>query len=131
MTTVRRGYRFQFARRPPSFHGVLATTMHSEDAQVLRTEVMNLLEKDAIEIVPPAQSEFGFYSRYILVSKKDGGLRSLDLKDAYFHIQVAPHYRRFLRFAFEGVAYHTRSYRLGCPWLPRLLHDAWMRLSSL
>ncbi len=28
---------------------------------------------------------------------------SLDLKDAYFHIQIAPHHRRFLRFAFEGV----------------------------
>ncbi len=31
---------------------------------------------------------------------------SLDLKDTYFHIQIAPHHRRFLRFAFEGVAYH-------------------------
>ncbi len=30
---------------------------------------------------------------------------SLNLKDAYFHIQIAPHHRRFLRFAFEGVAY--------------------------
>ncbi len=30
-------------------------------------------------------------------------LMSLDLKDAYFHIQVAPHHRWFLRYAFEGV----------------------------
>ncbi len=30
---------------------------------------------------------------------------SLDLEDAYFHIQKAPHHRRFLRFAFEGVEY--------------------------
>lgn len=30
---------------------------------------------------------------------------SVDLKDAYFHIQVAPHHRRFLIFAFEGIAY--------------------------
>ncbi len=30
---------------------------------------------------------------------------SVDLKDAYFHIQIAPHHRRFLRFAFEGTAY--------------------------
>ncbi len=29
---------------------------------------------------------------------------SVDLKDAYFHIQIAPHHRRFLRFAFEGTA---------------------------
>ncbi|KAL0161985.1 hypothetical protein M9458_041381, partial [Cirrhinus mrigala] len=29
----------------------------------------------------------------------------LDLKHAYFPIQIAPHHRRFLRSAFEGVAY--------------------------
>ncbi len=88
--------------------------------------------------------ESGFYSRYFLVPKKDGGLRpvldlrllnyalmkwsfrmitlkqilshigpgdwfmSLDLKDAYFHIQVAPHHRWFLRFAFEGVEYQSK-----------------------
>ncbi len=105
---------------------MLDNTVHSEDAQVLRVEVMNFLEKGAIEIIPPAQSESGFYSRYFLVPKKDGGLRpildlkllnyalmkrwfriitlkqilsqicpgdwfmSLDLKDAYIHIQVAP-----------------------------------------
>ncbi len=61
--------------------GVLATTVRIEDAQVLRAEVMNLLEKGAIEIVPPAQSESGFYSRYFFVPKKDGGLRPiLDLR---------------------------------------------------
>ncbi len=59
--------------------------MHSEDAQVLSTKVMNLPENGAIEraikIVPPAQSEPGFYSRYVLVPKKDGGLRPiLDLR---------------------------------------------------
>ncbi len=76
----------QFARRPPRFHGVLATTVRSENAQVLRAEVMNLLEKGAIEIVPPAQSESGFNSRYFLFPQKDGGLhshsriRSCDLK---------------------------------------------------
>ncbi len=44
-------------------------------------QVMNLLEKGAIEIVPPAQSEPGFYSRYFLVPKKYGGLRPiLDLR---------------------------------------------------
>ncbi len=39
----------------------------------------------------------------------------MDLKDAC-HIQVAPHHRRFLRFAFARL--NTRSYCLGCPWLP-------------
>ncbi len=40
------GYTLQFARRPPHFHGVLATAVRSEDAQVLRAKVMNLLEKE-------------------------------------------------------------------------------------
>ncbi len=39
MTTVRRGYTLQFARRPLRFCGVLATTVHSENAQVLCAEV--------------------------------------------------------------------------------------------
>ncbi len=155
MATIRRGYSLQFARRPPRFRGVVATTVRSEDAQVLRAEVMNLLVKGAIEVVPPAQSESGFYSRYFLVPKKDGGLRpilelrllnhaltkrlfwmitlkqilsqirpgdwfmSLDLKDAYFHIQVAPHHRRFLRFSFEGVAYQYKVLPFGLSLAPR------------
>ncbi len=49
MTTVRRGYTLQLARRPPHFHSVLATTVRSEHTQVLGAEVMNLLEKGAIE----------------------------------------------------------------------------------
>ncbi len=133
---------------------MLATTVRCEDAQVLRAEVMNLLEKGAIEIVPPAQSKSGFYSRYFLVPKKDGDLRpildlrllnyalmkrlfrmitfkqillqiclgdwfmSVDLKDAYFHIQVAPHHRRFLRFAFEGVAYQYNVLPFGLSLAP-------------
>ncbi len=63
------------------FRGVLATTVRGENAHVLHAEVMNLLEKGAIEIVPPAQSESGFYSCYFLVPKKDGSLRPiLDLR---------------------------------------------------
>ncbi len=56
--------------RPPQIRGVLATTVRSEDAQVLCAEVMKLLKKEAIEIVSPAQSESGFYSRYFFVPKK-------------------------------------------------------------
>ncbi len=68
-------------RRPLRFRGVVANTVRSEDAQVLRAEMMNLLVKGAIEVVSPAQSESGFYSCYFLIPKKDGGLRPiLDLK---------------------------------------------------
>ncbi len=38
---------------------------------------------------------------------------SVDLKDAYFHIQIAPHHRRFLRFAFEGTAYQYSALPFG------------------
>ncbi len=141
MGIIKRGYSLQFAQRPPRFSGVVSTSVQGKNARVLRSEVMTLLEKGAIEMVSPALSESGFYSYYFLVPKKDGGLRpildlrrlnhalmrrpfrmitlkqilsqirtedwfcSLDLKDAYFHIQIAPHHRRFLRFALEGVAY--------------------------
>ncbi len=45
-------------------------------AHVLHAKVMSLLKKGAVETVPPAPSESGFYSRYFLVPKKDGGLSS-------------------------------------------------------
>ncbi|KAL0153346.1 hypothetical protein M9458_051342 [Cirrhinus mrigala] len=43
----------------------------------------------------------------------------LDLKDAYFHIQIAPHQRRFLRFTFEGVAYQYTVLPFGLSLAPR------------
>ncbi len=43
MATIRQGHTLQFAQRPLCFHGVFATTVHCEDAQVLRAEVMSLL----------------------------------------------------------------------------------------
>ncbi len=148
---IKQGYSLQFARRPLRFSGVVSTSVQGENARVLRSEVMTLLEKGAIEMVPPALSESGFYSRYFLVPKKDGGLRpildlrrlnhalmrrpfrmimlkqirtgdwfcSLDLKDTYFHIQIAPHHRRFLRFAFEGVAYQYTVLPFGLSLAPR------------
>ncbi len=155
MGIIKQGYSLQFARRPPRFSGVVSTSVQGENARVLRSEVMTLLEKGAIEMVSLALSESGFYSRYFLVPKKDGGLRpildlrrlnhalmrrpfrmitlkqilsqictedwfcSLDLKDAYFHIQIAPHHRRFLRFAFEGVAYQYTVLPFGLSLAPR------------
>ena len=155
MGVIKHGYSLQFARRPPRFHGVVTTSVHNENAHVLRAEVKNLLVKGAIEIVPPAHRDSGFYSRYFLVPKKDGGLRpildlrhlnralmrrrfrmitlkqilsqirsgdwffSLDLKDAYFHIQIAPRHRPFLRFAFEGVAYQYKVLPFGLSLAPR------------
>ncbi|KAL0166426.1 hypothetical protein M9458_038270, partial [Cirrhinus mrigala] len=44
---------------------------------------------------------------------------SVDLKDAYFHIQIAPRHRRFLRFAFEGRAYQFKVLLFGLALAPR------------
>lgn len=44
----------------------------------------------------------------------------MDLKDAYFHIQIAPHHRRFLRFAFEGVAYQFKVLLFGLALAPHV-----------
>ncbi len=48
---------------------------------VLEQEVISLLRKEAIEVVPPLDRESGFYSRYFIVPKKDGELHPiLDLR---------------------------------------------------
>ena len=44
---------------------------------------------------------------------------SIDLKDAYFQIQIASHHRRFLRFAFEGQAYQYTVLPFGLSLAPR------------
>ncbi|KAI2668522.1 Transposon Tf2-11 polyprotein [Labeo rohita] len=64
--TVERGYRIQFGAPPPPFNGVSPTLVG---------------RKEAIEVVPPHDRESGFYSRYFIVPKKDGGLLPiLDLR---------------------------------------------------
>ncbi len=96
-------------------------------------EVMNLLEKGAIENIPPAQSKSGFYSPYFLVPKKRWRLATYSrfqtpelcpdekvVQDDHF----APHHRRFFRFAFEGVAYQYKVLPFGLFLTPRTLHDA-------
>ena len=44
---------------------------------------------------------------------------SIDLKDAYFQIQIASRHRRFLRFAFEGQAYQYTVLPFGLSLAPR------------
>lgn len=71
----------QFTRRSPHFRGVIQTSVWDNDAYVLRSGVQTLFAKGAMETVPLVNSESGFYRRYFLVPKKDGGVRSiLDLR---------------------------------------------------
>ncbi|XP_075307052.1 uncharacterized protein LOC142368762 [Odontesthes bonariensis] len=80
--TISRGYRLQFAAVPPRFAGIIYSQAQGESARVLQEEILSLLNKGAICVVPPAQCQSGFYSRYFLVPKRGGsGIRPiLDLR---------------------------------------------------
>lgn len=82
LRTISRGYRLQFAAVPPRFAGIIHSQAQGESARVLQEEILSLLNKGAICVVPPAQSQSGFYSRYFLVPKRGGsGIRPiLDLR---------------------------------------------------
>ncbi len=150
LRTVRSGYTLQFGRNPRRFDGVQLTVVNSASkASVLQQDLSSLLLKGAIEEVPQSDIEQGFFSRYFLVPKRDGGLRpildlsrlnlsfykgkfkmltlktimsqiqggdwfvTIDLKDAYFHIQVIRRHRKFLQFAFGGKAYQYKVLPFG------------------
>ncbi len=143
-------------KKSPPFRRVHLTVVNSASkASVLQQGLSSLLQKGAIEEVPQSEVERGFFSRYFLIPKRDGGLRpildlrrlnfslykgkfkmltmrtimsqvqegdwfvTIDLKDAYFHIQVVQRHRRFLRFAFGGKAYQYKVLPFGLALAPR------------
>ena len=73
LRTIAKGYRLQFAMRPPAFGEVLFSDAQGQTGDVLHSEILSLLNKKAIREVPLSQSRSGFYSRYFLVKKKGGG----------------------------------------------------------
>ncbi len=88
LCTVRSGYTLQFGRNPPHFDGVQLTVLNSTSkASVLQQELSSLLQKGAVEEIPQSDIEQGFFSRYFLVPKRDGGLRPiLDLRRLNFSL---------------------------------------------
>ncbi len=62
---------------PPRFMGILSTEVAPQQVLAMEQEIKALLEKEAIEYVPHSNRETGFYSRYFIVPKKDGGLRPI------------------------------------------------------
>lgn len=105
-----------------------------ERAQVLRDKVTALLDKAAIEVVPTGQEQSGYFATYFIVTKKGGGFRpilnlkylnrklivptfssmedgewlsSIDLKDVYLHVPMHPLFKKYLRFAFDGIFHHA------------------------
>ncbi|KAI2644936.1 Inactive tyrosine-protein kinase 7 [Labeo rohita] len=81
LRTIRLGYVIHFVSPLPKFRSVLSTSVRSKNTAVLHAEIAVLLAKDAIETVPSAEMKKGFYSPYLIVPKKGGGLRPiLDLR---------------------------------------------------
>ncbi len=75
------GQIYHIGSRPPRFMGVLSTEVAPQQVLVMEQEIKALLEKGAKEYVPLSNRETGFYSRYFIVPKKDGGmLPILDLR---------------------------------------------------
>lgn len=74
LSVIREGYKLEFQNFPPNT-GIKQTCVNAKDIIILNQEVEKLLEKEAIEIVPPAEIHQGFYSTFFLVPKKTGDLR--------------------------------------------------------
>ena len=85
-------------------------------------EIATLQNKGAIRIVPPEQSQGGFYLRYFLVPKKGGGLRPiLDLRAL----------NKYLRVYMFRMLTHTALIRFVCPrdWFTSIdLKDAYFHI---
>ncbi len=150
-----------FAHRPPRFRGVAQTLVQDSNAHTLRTEGHTLLAKGAIEAVPQANSESGFYSRYFLIPKRDSGLRPiLDLRHLNHSLlkmsfkiltmkqillQISPG-DCFLSMELKDACFHIQiswdsrskvwlisiqSYHSDCLWLHALLQSAYTQLFPL
>ena len=105
VATVARGYRLQFRRRPPMFSGVKVTSVQDPVLMsALATEVQELLLKGAISEVPPSAQLAGFYSKYFIVPKKDGGLRPvLDLRPLNRYLKVLPFKMVHTRVVMQSI----------------------------
>ncbi len=67
------------------------------------------------------KGNFKMLTMKTIMSQIQGGdwFVTIDLKDAYFHIQVVQRHRRFLRFAFGGKAYQYKVLSFGLALAPR------------
>lgn len=97
-------------------HSVVLT----EHANLLQQEISELLAKKASVIVPPLDWMRGFYSRYLVVPKRDGGMRSiLDLRQLSQTSSISHAYPE------AGHSQHTPT-RLDCRYT---LKDTFFQIS--
>ncbi len=94
LTTVTKGYRLQFAVKPPPFNGVIASVATGDSARVLEAEIASLLEKRALRPIMDLRAlnkhlrkykfkmlTFGALTRSI---RRCDWFAAVNLKDAYF-----------------------------------------------
>lgn len=74
LSVLKQGYKLEFQNFPPST-GIRQTRANAKNTHILLEEVQKLLQKRAIEPVPYAEIQEGFYSTFFLVPKKTGDLR--------------------------------------------------------
>ena len=121
--TIRKGYRLQFARKPPTFSKVIFSEGKGQAGNILQQEILSLLDKGAIQEVPKDQMKGGFYSRYFLVAKKGGGLRPI------LDLRALNRYLKVFKFKMLTNATLLRSMRQG-DWLTSIdLTDAYFHIS--
>lgn len=106
LSTLSRGYRLQFRRRPPTSGRVRMTVIHDlAKAQALNREISTLLAKGAIVPVDPRRDPGGFYSKYFLVPKKTGDLRPvLDLRGLNRFLKVIPFHMLSTREVLQAIS---------------------------
>ena len=78
LRTIEHGHEIRFSGIPPPPTGVIATEILAEDkAQVLLTEISEMLSKNAIRVVERGAEGMGYYSPYFVIPKKTGGMRPI------------------------------------------------------
>lgn len=90
------GYQICFSNLP--FQKTIPAMMVSvEDQEVINKEVEELIEKQAIQYVPPQQHSTGFLSTLFVVPKKGGGHRPI------FNLKQLNHFVQYEHFKMEGI----------------------------
>lgn len=120
---IQKGYALEFQQEPPPPSGIRWTPSMapSKDALMLE-EIHSLQAKNAIEVVPQANAQAGFYSMLFLVPKKDGTLRPvINLRPLNAYIKVR-------HFKMETLRSVIRFVKPG-DWLASLdLKDAYLHV---
>jgi hypothetical protein len=120
---IAKGYSIEFLDIPPFMIRPLVTTVPQDKEHIIHSEIEELLTKNAIEEVRPDSP--GFYSRFFLVTKKDGGWRPV------LNLKPLNQFLRYSKFTMETQDSIIKALRKG-QWLATLdLKDAYLHVPIL